>query len=195
MTHRTAWCVLLLAGCLAQASTAAAQLTDPWYGRMAKPKDLDPPKTFAGTFSIELPKDWQLVAGHTGTVFLVAEKTKRFQYGAAIILEYVQLQAPIDPSIMNALAPIELEDVQKRELSGSRFTQQIKSAEGRQVIVVQYDRPGLSGGSDHVVQYSIPVGTTMYHLICIAPTADLEQYRPLFAHVAASFTPIKPPAK
>ena len=32
----------------------------------------------------------------------------------------------------------------------------------------------------------------MYRLICIAAAADLEKYRPIFAHTAASFTPVKP---
>ena len=194
--HRTCR-MLSLAALVTTLATAAAPVlaqqgvTDPWFGRMSKPKDIDPPKTFAGTFSIELPKDWQLVPGHTSTIFVIAEKTKRYLAGAAISLEYSQLQAAVDPAVLPAVGQLELADIQKRELSGSRFTQQIKSAEGRQVIVIQYDRPGLSGGTDHVVQYSFPVGTTMYHLICISPTAEMEKYRPTFAHVAASFTPLK----
>ena len=187
-------CAALLASVmLTAAAPALAQqgVSDPWFGRIAKPKDMDPPKTFANTFSIELPKDWQLVSGHTNTVFLVAEKTKRFLPAAAIVLEYAQLQAAVDPSLLPAVGQLELADIQKRELSGSRFAQQVKSADGRQVIVIQYDRPGLSGATDHVVQYSFPVGTTMYHLICIAPTDQIEKYRPLFAHAAASFMPLK----
>jgi len=177
---------------LAAAAPAFAQqgVSDPWFGKIAKPKDMDPPKTFGNAFSIELPKDWQLVSGHTNTVFLAAEKTKRFLPAPAIVLEYSQLQAAVDPSLLPAIGQLELADIQKRELSGSRFAQQIKSAEGRQVIVIQYDRPGLAGASDHVVQYSFPIGTTMYHLICIAPTSDIEKYRPLFAHAAASFMPV-----
>lgn len=178
---------------IVSAAPARAQqgVTDPWFGRMQKPKDIDPPKVFANTFSVELPKDWQLVRGHTNTIFVIAEKTKRFLAGAAISLEYSQLQAAVDQSLLPTVGQLELKDIQTRELSGSRFTQQIKSADGRQVIVIQYDRPGFSGGNDHVVQYSFPVGTTMYHLICISSADDIEKYRPLFAHVAASFTPLK----
>jgi len=193
MSFTRGFTALTAAALLAAAVPAFAQqgVSDPWFGRIAKPKDVDPPKTFANTFSIELPKDWQLVSGHTNTVFLVAEKTKRFLPAAAIVLEYSQLQAAVDQSLLPTVGQIELADIQKRELSGSRFSQQIKTADGRQVIVIQYDRPGLSGATDHVVQYSFPVGTTMYHLICIAPTDQIEKYRPLFAHAAASFMPIK----
>jgi len=182
--------VLALSAAVPAFAQQAPGVTDPWFGRMSKPKDMDPPKTFANTFSIELPKDWQLAPGHTNTIFEVTEKTKRFLVGATIVLEYSQLQAAVDPSLLPTVGQVQLSELQKRELSGSKFTQQIKSAEGRQAIVIQYDRPGLSGGTDHVVQYSFPIGTTMYHLICIAPTSDIEKYRPLFAHAAASFMPV-----
>lgn len=191
--HRFVRTILAAAALAAFAGAAVAQppSTDPWYGRMPKPKDFDPPKVFANTFSIELPKDWQLVPGHTGTIFLVAEKTKRFQAGAAITLEYMRLQAPFDPALLKALGPIELDDVRRRELAGQTFTMESKMVDGRALIVIQYDRPGLSNAPDHVVQYSFPIGQTMYRLICIAPTSDVEKYRPIFAHAAASFTPLK----
>ena len=183
--------VLTLGAAAPVAAQQASGVTDPWFGRMSKPKDIDPPKTFANTFNIELPKDWQLAPGHTNTIFVSTEKTKRFQVGASITLEYSQLQAAVDSSLFPTVATLQLQEVQKRELSGSKFTQQIKSAEGHQANVIQYDRPGLSGGTDHVVQYSFPVGTTMYYLICISPADQIEKYRPIFAHVAASFTPLK----
>jgi hypothetical protein len=191
MAHRTVRGLITFLACLTMVASAGAQDANPWYGRSAKSKDFDPPKTFARTFSIELPKDWQLVPGHTGTLFLSAEKTKRFESGAAIALEYVGLQAAFDPSIIDALAPLELKEVQIRELGGSSFTQQVLKQEGRPVIIIQYDRPSLSGGKDHIVQYSIPAGTTMYHLVCIARGDEVTKWRPVFAHVAASFTTIK----
>lgn len=185
--------VLTIAGCLLSIGVgAAAQGSNPWYGRMPKPKDIDPPKTFADSFSVELPKDWQLVPGHTGTIFLSSEKTKRFESGAAIALEYMRLQAAFDPSVIDQLAPIELKDVQSRELSGTSFTMQVVKDPAKSIILIQYDRPGLSGGKDHVVQYWIPAGMTMYVLVCISPTGEIDKWRPIFAHTAASFTIVKP---
>jgi hypothetical protein len=191
--HRSLRITLAAAVVAALAASAAAQTppADPWYGRMAKPKDFDPPKVFANAFSIELPKNWQLGPGHTGTVFLEVEKTKRFEPGAVITLEYMRLQAPFEPSLLSALAPIELDEVRRRELAGQTFTLEQKMVDGRAVIVIQYDRPGLAGASDHVVQYSFPVSQTMYRLICVAPTAEILKYQPIFAHAAASFMPLK----
>ena len=76
MIRRLAYCVVMLAACLMQAALLFAQAPRPedWYGKLSKPKDFDAPKTFSGAFQIELPKDWQLVPGHTGTVFLVVER-------------------------------------------------------------------------------------------------------------------------
>ena len=192
MIRRIAHCAVLIAACLMQPALLRAQpKPEDWYGKLSKPKDFDAPKTFSGAFQIELPKDWQLVPGHTGTVFLVVEKTKRFQPGAAIILEYMRLQAAVDPSFLPSVGAELLKDVQARELGGTGFTQQvIKGADGRSLIMIQYDRPGLAGTKDHVVQYSIPTGTTMYHLICIAPTDEIQKYRPIFAYTAASFATI-----
>ena len=192
MIRRTAHCLLLITACLMLATPLRAQpRPEDWYGRQAKPKDFDAPKTFSGTFQIELPRDWQLVPGHTGTVFLVAEKTKRFQPAAAIILEYQSLPAAVEASFLPSVGSELLKDVQARELGGSGFSQQvIKGADGRSLIMIHYDRPGLDGGKDHVVQYSIPIGTTMYHLICIAPASEIQKDRPIFAHTAASFAPL-----
>jgi hypothetical protein len=192
MISRPAHCVLLIAACLMQAPPLQAQpRAEDWYGKMSKPKDFDAPKKFSGAFQIELPRDWQLVPGHTGTVFLVAEKTKRFQTGGAIILEYMSLQAPVEPSFLPSVGAELLKDVRARELGGSGFSQQvIRGADGRSIIMIQYDRPSLTGAKDQVVQYSMPIGTTMYHLICIAPVSEILKYRPIFAHTAASFASV-----
>jgi hypothetical protein len=194
MTRRIALCVLLFAACVVHAAPLCAQpRPQDWYGKLPKPKDFDAPKKFSGSFQIELPKDWQLGPGHTGTVFLVIEKTKRFEQGAAILLEYQSLQTAVDPSILPAVGTELLKDVQARELEGSAFYQQaIRALDGRFLIMIQYDRPSLAGGGakDHVVQYSMPIGKTMYHLICIAPAAQVEKYRPIFAHTAASFATV-----
>ena len=183
-------CLLVLA-CLVRFESAGAQeAPDAWYGRQPKPKDIDRPRDFPGVGSFELPKNWQLGPGHARTVFSIVEKKAG---GALITLEYMPLQAPLlDPEVITTVFKMEREEVQALELSGKQFTSQVKKGAFGPFIVIQYNRPGLSGGEDHVVQYSMPVGTTLYRLVCVAPAAALDKYRPVFAHVAASFTPVKP---
>jgi hypothetical protein len=184
--------VLLGLACLIPFAHPAAQAKpDPWYSPQPKP-NVDEPKVFTGTFSIQLPKNWHLAPGRTNTVFSVAEHTKKWETLGFITLEYMRLDSQIDPSLMTALGNRELKEVQSRELSGKQFSSEVKTGPIGPVIFIQYDRPGISGTDDHVAQYSIPAGTVLYRLICIAPTALVEKYRPLFAHVAASFKPLKP---
>jgi hypothetical protein len=173
------------------AQTAAQGQPDPWYGRQAKPQNFDEPKVFTGAFQVELPKGWHLAPGHTGTIFAVAEHTKKWETLGFITLEYQRLMTPLDPTLVSIVADKELKEVQSRELSGKQFTSAVKAGTIGPIILIQYDRPGISGTDDHVAQYSISVGTTMYRLICIAPTASIDKYRPIFAHVAASFAPAK----
>ena len=133
-------------------TTPSGPVTKPDVGgAVTSISDVDPPKTFANTFSIELPKDWQLVSGHTSTVVLVAEKTKRFLPAAAIVLEYSQLQAAVDQSLLPTVGQLELADIQKRELSGSRFAQQINERE-------QGDDEAHQADDDYVraLEYGMP---------------------------------------
>ena len=176
---------LLLLCCLFHIQAAAAQgPADPWYGRSAKPKDFEAPKIALGRFMIELPKDWQIVPGHAGIIFTSAEKTKSNEAAAAIVLEHMQLQSALE--VNPTVAEVELTSIKEREPSGQDFSQQIKDGDGRKFIFIQYTRPGF-GGQESVVQYSIIVGSIMYRLICIAPSAQLPKYQAKFAHVAASF--------
>ena len=192
------WCLLVCACLIAFEYASAQETPDPWYGRQVKPANIDKPRFLTDAFSIELPKGWQLVPGHTGTLFSVVEKTRQSEGGALITLEYQRLNAPLDPELMAGASERELKAVQARELSGKGFTSQVRTGPIGPFIVIHYDRPGLSGKDDHVVQYSVPSGTTLYRLICIAPAVaptspeharHADKYRPVFAHVAASFAP------
>src|SRR5262245_21655239 len=181
-----------IALCLMQAAPIAESQTapaDPWYALSSRPRDFQTPRGLVGKYAIELPRDWQIVPGYGGIAFMAAEKPRNNQSSAAIVLERMQLRAPIGPADVNAtLAEIEASLV--RALPGVQgVEQQIKQGEGRAYIFIQYTKPGLTG-VDRVVQYSIPVGATMYRLICISPDGQLPNYQQKFAHVAASFKPL-----
>lgn len=183
---------LLALTCLLSYDVARAQGTsDPWYARQPKPKNIDPPISFKGTFSIELPKDWQLAPGQTNTILSSVERKGKNQTGGAITLEYQALRAPLGPALMVEAIRLELEDVKSRELSGKDFASEVKNAPFGPFMFIHYRRPGLLGADDHVVRYSIPVGTTLYRIICVAPSATMAKYQPVFAYVAASFMPLR----
>jgi hypothetical protein len=171
-----------------------------WYVSQPNPKNMDQPRVFTGAFQIALPKNWHLAPGHTGTIFSVVEEAKKWETGGLITLEYMQLQerfeTPLiaglsDKELLATAGEVELKTIRDRELRGKQFTVSLITRNPGIVFLVQYDRPGISGTDDHVAQYSIPIGLVMYRLICIAPTAAIDKYRPIFAHVAASFAPAK----
>ena len=168
------------------AQPAPPAAADPWYGRIPKTKDFEA-RLFPGALTLEVPKDWQIVPGHAGTMFAAVEKGRKGQPPAAIVLEVTRLPAAFDPKIASFVATAELADVRESEPDGSAFAQQVKTApDVGPYIFIEYNRPGLVGGDDHVVQYSMFSGRVRYRLICIAPAANLEKYRPTFAHIAAS---------
>ncbi len=192
MNRTIAGVVLLgLASLATMANPHAQGSSDPWYGLQPNAKNIDQPKVFTGAFQIALPKNWHLAPGHTGTIFSLVEDTRKWETGGLITLEYMRLQAPLEPSLIAAFGERELKEVQNRELSGKQFNVAVKNGQLGPIILLQYDRPGISGTDDHVAQYSIPIGLVMYRLVCIAPTASVEKYRAMFAHVAASFQPAK----
>lgn len=173
-----------------QSPIADAQGTttsDAWYGRSKAARDFETAKGLPGTFTIELPKAWQIVPGYGGIVFIAAaEKNRNKQSPAAIILERMQLRTPIGSGDVNAtLAGIE-GDLVRGTPGVQNFKQEVKDVDNRRFIFIQYSKPGLNG-TDLVAQYSIPAGAVMYRLICIAPEAELSRYQTMFAHVAASF--------
>jgi len=189
-----------IAGLVICARPDAQAPANQWYGLQANPKNVDPPKVFTGTFQIALPKNWHMAPGHQGTIFSIVEDTKRWETGGVITLEHMQLQERFETPLIAGLSDqeltatagaVELKTVRDRELSGKEFAVSLLARNPRIVFLVHYVRPGISGTDDHVVQYSIPIGLVMYRLICIAPVATFAKYQPLFAHVAASFQPVK----
>jgi hypothetical protein len=189
---KLAACVLSL--CALQAHLGA-QAADPWFVKSAKPKDFEAPKLPWSTITIELPKGWQIVPGHSGILMTVAEKTRTNQPGGAIVLEQMRLQDTVMPKdLSDSTLTFEAASTRERDPAGQNFQQQIKDAsDGRRFIFMQYTRPGLYG-PDRVTQYSVPAGLTLYRVICIVPDALVAKYQATCAHVAESFRTTAAPA-
>jgi hypothetical protein len=174
----------------AGASAQSQRPSDPWFHPSPKPKDFSLAKLPWNTFSIELPKNWQVVPGYGGILLTVAEKTKTNQATASIVLEQMRLVVPLTKNEIDAgLAEQEAIATKQRDPAGQHFEQQVKEIDGRRFVFVTYTRPGLNG-MDSVIQYAIPSGGVMYRLVCIAPASQLiAKYQATFAHVASSFKP------
>jgi hypothetical protein len=190
MVNRLAAIVLFATLALALPGGVRAQTgSDPWFRYSTKPKDFQAPKLPWNTFSIELPKNWQLVPGFDGVLLIAVEKTRNNQATAAVVLEQRLLLEPIATGdVDDFLGKLEAEYARARDSAGQNFEQSIKQAGAQRFVFIQYTRPAQSGGTDRVVMYAIPAGRIMYRLICIAPADQLAaKYQETFAHVAASF--------
>lgn len=175
---------------------AAAQVSsDTWYGGQVKPREIsNQPLVFANTFSIALPNNWQVAPGHAYTIFSVVEKRTP---AAVITVEQVRLNAPLraDLEVFAEFKNLQRDEVQAVEPSGKGFTAEVIKGRLGHLILIQYRRPGVWGDENHVVQYLMPVGRTLYRLTCVAPSSEIEKkYKRIFAWVAASFTPFPAPA-
>lgn len=185
MTDHTAVVPLLV---LLGLSAAQAQ-SDPWYRLSARPRDFVAARPW-NTFTIELPKDWQLAPGYGPILLSAVEKTRGNQPAASIVIEHRSLAVPLTAQdVDEGLAGLEAHDAKVRDPAAQDFKQEVKEVNGVRFVFLTYSRRGLSG-MDTVIQYSVPSGNVMYRLVCIAPTAQLAQrYQAIFAHVAASFKP------
>jgi hypothetical protein len=188
MNCRAKATLLALMWCLAQLYGSAQAPSDPWFRPSARPRDFVSAKLPWKAFTIELPKDWQLVAGHGGSLLAAAEKTRNNQPGGAIVVEVMRLEDVLTPKdIDTTVAGYELDLARRYDPSGEMFDQQVKDVDGRRFIFIQYSRPALNG-LFRIARYSIPHGRVMYRLICIAPADQIvKKYQDMFAHVAWSF--------
>lgn len=182
---RTALAWSVLAWCaLATAQPAAAQ-GDPWFARTREPR-MAPFKDPAGRFSLDVPaRDWLRVPGAGSTLLTLTEEDVE----AAVVLEVVPMEVTLAPDDITALfADLEVRGVRAREKGSEGFVQRIIQTGGRRVAVVEYSRLG-SKGAERVRQYSFPVGDKLFRLACSTRVQQLKKYSPVFAHMAATFTP------
>lgn len=167
------------------AATLSWAQNDPWFGRTKEPR-MAPFKDPAGRFTLDVPsRDWLRVPGAGTTLLTLTEEDVE----AAVVLEMVPLEVPLTPEDVTTLfAELEARGVRTREKTSSGFVQRLVQAGGRRVAVVEYSRLG-DKGAERVRLYSYPVGDKLYRLACSTRVQQLKKYSPVFAHIAASFTP------
>lgn len=184
-----AHCSFVTAAVLVTAAAALAAQAPPTpapteYGRAAK---LDV-QAFDGPdkrIHLEYPKkDWELVPGGIATIASLVQKKGE----AAVVIEASRLNQPLSPDdITDLFGQLEGETVRDRQPSAVNIQPRVYGAGGRRFVLLTYERNGVAG-PERVRQYSIPVGSELYRLICSAAPPQFARYETVFAHIAASFT-------
>src|SRR3954468_5828931 len=127
---RAVACVLSLcvveAHLSSQAATGSADATSEWFAKSSKPRDFESPRLPWNSFTIELPKNWQLLPGHNGILLSAAEKTRSDQPAAVIMLEQMRLQDSLSAKdLSNATLTFEAASTKERDPAGQNFEQMI----------------------------------------------------------------------
>ena len=165
-------------------SAHAGQQGDEWIRRSVKlavQRLLVP----AHHLSLEYPKkDWVVLPAGGSMLVSLAEKN-----GLALVqLEHETLRQPLGPEeITELFAEIEVDTIRQRHADATGFVSRLAMAGSRRVAMLEYERPGTLA-IERVRQYSIPVGATLFRLICAAPAAQFARVEQVFAHMAASLT-------
>jgi hypothetical protein len=135
-------------------------------------------------FTVQYPsKDWQVVPG--GSASLVAFTQKKAE--ATVVIEYQALTLELAPTeIDEGFAQIEAEPIAQHQPTATDVASHIAEADGRKVIVIDYNRKGIAG-AEKVRQYSLPIGKQMYRIVCSAPAALFAKYEPTFVTVVKTF--------
>jgi hypothetical protein len=171
------------------AGTAIAQ-TSPPFGRVAKlrmTKFVSP----VGNFQVEYPRgDWTLLSGPAGAVLAIAEYKKG---EALVVIERLTLTEALSSDDMPPLADRETRRIKEREPGAGDLTQQVREADQRRIIILEYTRLGIQG-PERVVQYIIPQGNALYRVVCTVVASQAAKYAPMFGHIAASIEPAPPSA-
>ena len=167
-----------------RAVTVASPGTDPWVSRSAKLQSR-PQRSADAPLQVEVPtKDW-MVLPTSGRLVLAAVSRKG---DAVVLIERTTLLQALEPAeITELFAQIENEEIRKQQPKAADFQWKVLDSGARRLVAIQYNRPGVLG-NESVRQYSVPVGTDLYRVVCISSAARFAAYDPVFSHVAASLT-------
>jgi hypothetical protein len=145
----------------------------------------------AGQFSLEYPKDWQVLPGAGDVIATFAQKNGE----AALVIERSRLSVALKnpEEVTDLFIQIETDALKERQPKATDVTGKLVLQGGRRLIVVDYSRPGLVK-PERVRQYSMPQGPVLFRLTCSTATALFTKYDPMFVHVAESLNVQAPAA-
>jgi hypothetical protein len=162
-------------GCVLVSQVASAQVL----------KFSDP----ADRFTVEFPRDWnwQIVAGAVEPIVTFIQRGGN----AYAIIEHFHMNQPLAPDeITDFFAQVEADVLKENQPRATDVDPKVFMQGTRRIIVLDYRRPGLTGGeAERVRQYSFPVGQDLYRVTCAAVSSQFSKADPLFTALAESFRP------
>ena len=136
-------------------------------------------------FTIDHPKDWQVLVGVGSALAVVFSRAK----DATLAVERLKLAVALAPSeIIDDTAEQEKQELQKRQPLATSFSHQFQNFGDSKTIIIDYRQLGAQG-PEHVRVYNIMRGTDKYRLICTTRLQLLDKYKDTFQQIAFSLAP------
>lgn len=185
MAHCSRLLVVALATACVFVRPAAAAQWPVWLGGSATKVQFVEFKDPDGRFSIDRPKDWQVVAGAGDTVVTFLQKKLEGQ----LVVGRYRLALSLGPDdITETFASDEVRLLKGSQPNASNISSQFVRKNGRPIVIIDFERPPLKGADlDRVRQYSFPVGQDDFRLTGSARKALFPKYDLMFAHMAETF--------
>jgi hypothetical protein len=146
----------------------------------------------SGRFSLEYPnKDWRVVPGGGSAALVILA---REDGEATMVVEASTLVEALAPSEIQAMAEIEVDKLKARVPTAKDAKYELVDTKLGPGAMIPYPNVGAQG-AERVVQYSIPVGKSLFRLIRTARVAAAAKHDAVLAHMIESFkSPAEPAA-
>ena len=174
-TVRICSAVPLVVACLLSGSLAALADKTIQYQQFVGPSE---------RFTLEYPKkDWRIIPGGGAVLVTIAEKNS----DAVVIVERARLNLELArEEITDVFAQNEADVARERRPGATGVNARVIDNGTLRFILLQYTQPGTKG-AERVREYSFPIGTDLYRLICTAPADQFDKFEPIFGHIATTF--------
>lgn len=138
----------------------------------------------SGRFTLQYPRrDWQVFPGAGSSLVTIGGGKGR----ASVQIEYLKLNEAIEVGEnYELIVGIESDFIRDRQPGAGQITGLPMRVELKDIVVVDYTRPGVSG-TDRIRQYSIISGANLFRVSCVAPAAEFPKLEPVFEQIARSF--------
>jgi len=165
------WCALQSNALLAQQFT--------WLGD--KNNKYTTHKDPAGRFELEYPaKDWRLLPT-VGASLAVFSRND----GTTFFIDQTRLKEQLTPAEVESMADIEVGRLKEQYPKVTEFTSQMLDGRSGRGVLVRFARPATE--MEIVVQYSVPVGQTLYRLNGVMPAKLAPKHEAIVMHMIQSF--------
>jgi len=136
----------------------------------------------AGRFELEYPaKDWKLLPTVGSSLAVFARND-----GPTLFVDHQKLPEPLTPEEIRGMAAVELSTLKEQQPKGRDFKSDTLDSKAGRGVLIRYSRDAGTG-PETVLQYSIPVGVSLFRLNGVIPDKQVAKYEGVIMYMVQSF--------